>query len=183
MYTLVSKRPEFQKAVDHLKQELGAIRTGRANSALVENIMVEVYGQQMNVKSLANIMVPDPKSIVIEPWDKNILKDLEKGIRLNGAGLSVANEGNSLRCVIPPLTEESRRELVKLVGQKLEEARAAVRRVREDVKSDLVKEEESGRIREDDRYKMQDELDKLVVEMNVKMKTMSDEKEKEIMTV
>ena len=183
MYTLVSKKPEFQKAIDHLKQELGSIRTGRANTALVENIMVEAYGQPMNVKSLASITIPDAKSIVVDPWDKGVLKDLEKGIRAAGAGFSVVNEGQFLRCVIAPLTEETRKELVKILGQKLEEARGVVRRVREDAKAELVKEEESGRIREDDRYKMQDELDKLVAETNVKMKTMADEKEKEIMTV
>ena len=93
MYTLVSKKPEFQKAIDHLKQELGSIRTGRANTALVENIMVEAYGQPMNVKSLASITIPDAKSIVVDPWDKGVLKDLEKGIRAAGAGFSVGNEG------------------------------------------------------------------------------------------
>lgn len=183
MYTLISKRPEFVKAVEHLKQELGAIRTGRANTALVENITVEAYGQSMNIKSLASISVPDAKSIIIDPWDKGVIKDLEKGIRKAGAGFSVVNEGQFLRCVISPLTEETRKELVKLLGQKLEEARGVVRRVREVTKQELVKEEESGRIGEDDRYKMQDELDKLVAEMNVKMKTMADEKEQEIMTV
>ena len=177
------KKPDFEKIIDHFKQELGAVRTGRAHSALVENIMIEAYGQTMNVKSMASINVSDSKSLVVEPWDKGILKDLEKGIRLAGAGLSVVNEGNFLRCIIPPLTEESRKELAKLVGQKLEEARANVRHLREAIKTELVGEEESGKIREDDRYKAQDDLEKLVQDINSKLASMADLKEKEIMTV
>lgn len=183
MYSISDKKPEFNKIVEHLHQELGAVRTGRANTALVENIMVEAYGQSMNVKSLASITVSDAKSLVVEPWDKSVLKDLEKGVRAAGVGLSVVNEGIFLRCIIPPLTEESRKELTKLVGQKLEESRATTRRVREDIKTELMKEEEAGHLREDDRYKAQDELEKLVQDINARLKAMADEKEKEIMTV
>lgn len=180
---VVDFKPEFQKPIDHFKQELGGIRTGRATPALVENIMVDAYGEKLAVKSLASIAVPDPKSLMVESWDKTILKDLEAAIRNAGAGLSVSNEGNFLRIVLPPLTEENRKILVKLVNEKAEEARVALRSLREKVKEKIIDSEKKKEISEDARYKMQDELDKMISDFNAEIKRMVEGKEKDIMTV
>lgn len=180
---VIDYKSDFQKPIDHFKQELGGIRTGRATPALVENIMVDVYGEKLAVKSLASIAVPDPKSLVVEPWDKTILKDLETAVRNAGAGVSVSNEGNFLRIILPPLTEENRKILVKLVNEKAEEARVALRSLREKVKEKIIDAERKKEISEDARYKMQDELDKMISDFNAEIKRMVEDKEKEIMTI
>jgi ribosome recycling factor len=174
---------DFQKTIDHFKQELGGIRTGRATPALVENITVDAYGQKMPVKSLASIAVADPKSLVVEPWDKAILKDMEATIRNAGIGISVVNEGNFLRLVLPQLTEENRKMLARLVNEKAEEARVSIRSWREKVKEKILDAERKKEITEDLRYKMQDELDKMVSDFNAEIKKMAEDKEREIMTV
>ncbi len=176
-------RIDFQKSIDHLKQELGGIRTGRATPALVENIVLEAYGQKMSVKSLALIAVSDPKSLVVEPWDKTILKDLESTIRNAGIGISVVNESNFLRLVLPQLTEENRKMLVKLTGEKAEEARIVIRTLREKVKEKIIDSEKKKEIGEDARYKMQDELDKTVSDFNAEIKKLAEDKEKDIMMI
>ena len=174
---------DFQKITDHFKQELGGIRTGRATPAVVENIIVEAYGQKLPVKSTASTTIADSKSLIVEPWDKTILKDLETSIRNAGVGVSVVNEGNFLRIVLPQLTEDNRRMLVKLVNEKAEEARIALRAVREKAKEKIIDAEKKKEIAEDLRYKLQDELDKMVSDFNAQVKKMAEDKEKEIMTI
>src|SRR5512141_1687921 len=112
---LLTGKDEFQAAVEHFKHELAGIRTGRANSATVENIMVMAYGSAMPVKGVASIGVPDAKTITVDPWDKSLIKEIEKGIRDAGVGLNPVNEGALLRISMPALTEESRRSLLKVV--------------------------------------------------------------------
>ena len=176
-------KSEFQKAVDFFKTDISGLRTGRANAAIVENIMVEAYGGQMPVKGLANIAIPEARTIVIEPWDKSIIKDIEKAIRLAGTGLNPSNEGNILRLSLPQMTEENRKELIKVLGQKTEHARIQVRKVRDEVKEMIVETEKAKEISEDERFNLQDELDKMTGEFNDKIMMMREEKEKEIMTI
>jgi len=176
-------KSEFQKAVDFYKSDIASLRTGRANAAIVENISVEVYGGQMPVKGLANISIPEARTIVIEPWDKSIIKDIEKAVRLAGTGLNPSNEGNLLRLTLPQMTEETRKELIKILGQKSEAARVSVRQVREEIKEMIIEMEKSKEISEDERYNLQDELEKVTGEFNEKLLTMKEDKEKEIMTI
>jgi ribosome recycling factor len=176
-------RPEFQKAIDFYKTDIAGLRTGRANAAIVENIVVEVYGGQMPVKGLANIGIPEARTIVIEPWDKSIIKDVEKAIRLAGTGLNPSNEGNILRLTLPQMTEENRKDLIKVLGQKSENARVQIRKVREEVKDMIIEMEKEKEIGEDERFNLQDELDKVTGEFNDKILMMREEKEKEIMTI
>lgn len=176
-------KSEFQKAVDFYKTDIGGLRTGRANAAIVENISVEAYGGQMPVKGLANISIPEARTIVIEPWDKSIIKDIEKAIRLAGTGLNPSNEGNLLRLTLPQMTEETRKELIKILGQKSEAARVSVRQVREEIKEMIIEMEKTKEIGEDERYNLQDELEKVTGEFNDKLLAMREEKEKEIMTI
>lgn len=176
-------KPDFDKVLDHFKQELGGIRTGRASPVLVENITIDAYGEKMQVKAVAAISVADAKSLVIEPWDKNLVREMENTIRNAGLGVSVVNEGNFLRLVLPQLTEDNRKMLVKLMNEKVEEARISARSVREKVKEKIIDAEKKKEIGEDARYKMQDELDKMVSDYNAEIKKLSETKEKDIMTI
>jgi ribosome recycling factor len=174
---------EFVNVIIHFKEELSGLRTGRANAAMVENIVVEAYGGKMALKGVASITIPDSRSIVIEPWDKTLMKDVEDGIRNAGKNLNPVNEGAFLRVPIPALTEESRRELVKIIGQKAEETKIRIRKVREDIKNDVLTAEEANEITEDERFKMQDQLDKKTADLNLNIKEMAEEKEAEIMKI
>ncbi|OGL72442.1 ribosome recycling factor [Candidatus Uhrbacteria bacterium RIFCSPHIGHO2_12_FULL_57_11] len=176
-------KTEFQKVIDHLKRELGGLRTGRASSALVEDIQVEAYGTKMGMKGVGSISVPDSKTIQIEPWDKTLLKEIEKAVAASGLGINPVVDGNLVRISLPKLTEENRKELVKLVGKKLEEAKVGVRGVREKIRESIIAEERDKKISEDERFREQDELEKTVKSFIAEIDKTGEEKEKEIMTV
>jgi ribosome recycling factor len=180
---LATGKDEFQAAIEHLKKELSGIRTGRANAAVVEDIQVPAYGATMPVKGVASISVPDAKTITVDPWDKSLIKEIEKGIRDAGIGLNPVNEGTLLRISVPQLTEETRKQLAKVIGEKTEQARERIRGSREEVKGLIISAQGDGDITEDERYRLQDELEELVGKFNEEIKKMSEEKEKEIMTV
>lgn len=173
----------FEKVLEHLKGELASLRTGRATPALVEDLNVDAYESKMQLKGVASISVIDARTIAIEPWDKTLIKNIEKAIRDANIGLNPVVDGVVIRLSMPQLTEENRRELIKVVNKKLEEARAAIRRAREDIKSEILKAEENKEITEDERFKLQDSLDEMTREYNDRIKEMGEEKEKEIMNV
>ena len=176
-------RSGFEQALEFLKSELNGLRTGRANSALVEDIPVEAYGSTMPVKGVGNVLVPDSKTIMIEPWDKTLLKEIEKAVRAAPIGVSPVVDGSRVRITLPPLTEEGRKELVKIVNRKSEEARIGVRNVREEVKEAIVKLEKDKEISEDERFRLQEALETQVKSWNEKIAKLAEEKEKEIMTI
>lgn len=180
---IASGKDDFQATIEHFKKELSGIRTGRANSAVVENITVMAYGSPMTVKGVASIGVPDARTITVDPWDKSIIKEIEKGIRDAGVGLNPVNEGALLRISVPALTEESRRQLLKVIGEKSETARERIRGTREDVKNLIISSQTEGDLTEDERYHLQDELEAMVSGFNGQIKEMVEEKEKEIMTI
>lgn len=174
---------EFQDSIDFLKLDLSSLRTGRATPALVENVMVEAYGARTALIGLASISTPDSRTLVIEPWDKGILKDIEKGIQEAKLGLNPVVQGKLVRITLPSLTEESRKELIKVMGEKLEQARIAVRGVRDAVKTEVLKAEKDKEISEDDKYRLLEQLDKTAAGWNDKIKKIGEDKEKEIMTI
>jgi len=176
-------KPEFEKVIDHLKEELNTIRTGRATTAMLDRVVVEAYGVNTPLKQLATINVPDSKTLTIEPYDKSTIKDIEKAIQLADIGVSPVNEGNLVRISVPPLTEESRKELVKILNQKIEQSRISVRNLRDKIRDDIQKAEKENEITEDDKYKSFTDLDNLTTEYNAKIKEIADNKEKEIMTI
>lgn len=178
-----SYREDFKKILNFLKEELAGLRTGRANAAMVEGIMVDAYGTKMALKGVASINIPDARTIVVDPWDKSLVKEVEKAIRDSGKGLNPVNEGNFLRVSIPSLTEESRKQLAKVVGEKSEEARIKVRHLREAIKDEILEAEKNKEIAEDERFKLQEDLDRKVADINAQAKEIAAEKEKEIMTV
>ncbi len=176
-------KPNLDRTVEYLKGELSGLQVGRANPGLVEDLEVECYNQKMPLKQLASIQAPEPRSILIQPWDKSIIKDIEKAISNSKLGLSPVVEEDFIRLKIPPLSEERRRELTKIIQEKLEECRVSVRRQREEVWRQIQDLEKEGKIPEDDKFKAKDELQKVINDYNRQIEEISKRKEEEIMKV
>ena len=174
------KKPEFQKVIDFAHQEFGTIRTNRATPSLIENIKVDVYGSKMSLNQVASITSPEVKQLLVEPWDKNVLKDVEKAIETASLGLSVSNEGNFLRIKMPAMTEETRKEILKVLHEKLEKSKTSLRLVRDKIKEEIIKSEKSKEISEDDKYKLIEDLDKMTREFSDELFEMGKKKENEI---
>lgn len=180
---LETAHEELLNTIEFFKQELSQLRTGRATPALVENITVDAYGAPMAVKGVASISVSDAKTLLIEPWDKSLMKSIEDGIRNSGLGINPVNDGKVLRIIMPQMTEDNRRGLVKIVGQKAEETRIRIRQAREEARSMIIKAEEDGEMPEDQKFKDLEELDGICKDFNEKVKEISAEKEEEIMKI
>lgn len=176
-------RPKFDQAIDFLKNDIASLRTGRANPSMIENVMVEAYETRTQLSGLAAITVPDARSLLVEPWDKSLLKAIEKGILEAKLGLNPVVQGQQIRIPLPALTEENRKNLVKTLGEKLEHARKSIRNVRDEAKNEITKAEKDKAIGEDDKYKLLDQLDKAAAGCNERIKNIGEEKEKEIMTM
>ncbi len=174
---------EFGAIVDHYKKEVATLRTGRATPALVEHVLVEAYGVKTPLAQLAALSVPDPKTLIIQPWDKNILKDIERGITASNLGLSPVIDGDRVRLTLPPMTEETRKQLVKVLREKLETSRTNLRRLRDRVRDTITAKEKEKTMSEDERYRAQRELDEYTHEIQNQLIQIAESKEKEIMTV
>jgi ribosome recycling factor len=170
-------------AIQALDEDLAGIRTGRASPALVEKLPVEYYGTQTPLLQLASINVPEPRSLMIRPFDASSLKAIERAIRTSDLGLNPNNDGKAIRLNLPPLTEERRRELVKVVHNRVEEARVSVRNVRRDSIKDLREFEQEKLISEDDRNKGEVELQKITDRFIAEVNSVGERKEKEILEV
>ena len=175
--------PKFVKAIEHFKQDIASLKTGRANPAFLDSVLVEAYGAKSPLNQVSSIAVPDARSIVIQPWDKNVLKDIEKGIVEADLGVNPINEGDKIRIVFPQMTEESRKEIVKILNQKAEQARIAVRVLRDEVKEEILAAEQNKEFGEDERYNLVEKMDQVVGEYNGQIKAIADAKENEIMTI
>lgn len=174
---------DFDKAVEFFKEDISGLRTGRASAAIVEDISVEAYGTYQPLKSLASIAIPDPKTVNIDPWDKGILSAIEKAVRDSGLGINPVNTGSQVRIFLPELTSERRQELAKILHQKEEGARIAVRKIREEIKEMIKASEDGGEVTEDEKYRLEEDLDKVVKEYNDKVKEITEKKEVEINTI
>lgn len=178
-----AKRGDFDKAVSFLEGELGKLRTGRAHPGLVEDLLVDYYGTMMPIKQMASVSVPESRQILISPWDKGALAKIEGAIRESDLGLNPLNDGVGVRVVLPALTEERRKDLVKVLNTKAEEARIAVRSVREDIWKDIQEAEQNGEMGEDEKFRGKEDLQKVVDEYNARIEGLREKKEQEIMTV
>jgi ribosome recycling factor len=176
-------KEEFQKAIEHLKHDISNLRTGRATPALVEDIPVEAYGTKQPLKAVASISISDPKTIAVQPWDKSVLAAVESAIRQSPIGVNPVNDGKMIRVPLPDLTQERRIELIKVLHQKLEASRIAVRALREDVKGRIDAAESAKEIGEDEKFRQHEALEKLMKDLNETIKTIGEEKEKEIQTI
>ncbi len=166
------------KVFDHLHQEFAKLQTGRANAALVETIMVEAYGQKMELKGVASVSVQDARSMLIQPWDKSVLSAVEKAILMADIGVNPVNDGIAVRLNFPPMTEERRKGITKIVSQLTEQAKIAIRQDRQKV-NDVIKELDD----EDEVERLQKDLQKLVDEANATIEDAAKKKQEEVMTV
>ncbi len=173
----------MQKAVEALKQDLAAIRTGRASSALIERITVDFYGAPTPINQVATISIPEARLLVIQPWDKKMLTDIEKAIQRSDLGINPNNDGQVIRLNIPPMSEERRRDLVKTLHKKLDEHKVAVRNVRRDVQDKLRDREKKKEVSEDELKRSIDKLQKLTDRFIDEMDKVGKTKEQEILEV
>jgi len=178
-----SIKGDLEKSIEHFKEELNQVRTGRASAALVEGLMVDYYGVRSPLKQVASISIPEPRTIVISPWSKDNLVNIEKALRESQLNLNPNNDGQVIRLNIPPLNEERRKELVKLLNQKAEEAKISIRKHREEVWEEIQSLEKEGKIGEDDKFAGKDNLQKVIDEYNKKIEEIRAKKEEDIMTV
>ena len=172
---------KMQKALDKLAKDFNKLRTGRASTSLVEDIVIDYYNTPTPLKQLASISIPDSRTIAIQPWDRNAISDVEKGIMKSDLGLNPINDGKTIRINIPPLTEERRKELVKVAKKYTEEAKIAIRNIRREGNDTLKKMKNNKEITEDDMYSGQEEIQKLTDKYVEKAEELFKEKEKEIM--
>lgn len=180
---LQDSQSEFASALDFFKKEIGSLRTGQANPSVLDVVSVEAYGVMNPVNAVGNISVSDNKSIIITPWDKSVIKAIEKGIMEANLGLGVVNEGDKIRLTVPALTEENRRELVKKLNEKMEKTRIILRGVRDDIKNIIEKAFDDKEMSEDDKFRAMKELDEYTAKKNEELKDMRDKKEKDIMEI
>ena len=173
-------RPELDKAISFLERELAKIRTGRATPSLVEDIVCECFGQKFPLKQLAAISIPEPRQILIQPWDKSYIEGIVRALEKTGIGANPIVDKEVIRINLPFLSEEYRKELLRLLSQKQEEARKTIRRWREEAWDKIQEGYREGKIREDDKYQGKDELQDLVNEYNEKIENLGEKKKKEI---
>ena len=174
---------KMEKAIQVLKRDLASMRAGRATPALLEKVTVSYYGSEMPVNQLASISAPEPRLLVVQPWDKSALPEIERAILKSELGLTPTNDGNVIRIAIPALTEERRAELVKVVKKSGEESKVAIRNVRRDANEEIKKLGKNGEISEDDVRRGQDEIQKLTDRYIREVDEVIAAKEKEIMEI
>ena len=176
-------RDKMLKAMEHLAKEFVRVRTGRANPAMLENVMVDYYGNPTPLNQVGNVSVPEPQLIIIAPWEKSLLGEIEKSLMRADSGMTPQNDGNVIRLPIPPLTEERRKQLVKKVGALGEDAKTAVRQIRRDANDEFKKLQKDGDLSEDDAHRSMDEVQKLTDRHTGSVDELCKNKEKELMEI
>ena len=174
---------KMQNSLYNLKEEYSTIRAGRANPHLLDRIRVDYYGQPSSLQSVANVSVPEPRVILIQPWESSLIKVIEKEILASDLGLTPSNDGKAIRLVFPELTEERRKELVKDVKKKAENTKVAIRNIRRDANDTFKKQNKSGDLTEDDLDDLEEKIQKLTDKAIAEVDKVAEEKSKEILTV
>lgn len=180
---LTQQETRMDKTIEALKQEFASIRTGRASTSLLDKITVDYYGTPTPVNQVANVSAPEPRMILITPWDKSMIGAIEKAVLQSDLGLNPSNDGAVIRLAIPQLTEERRKELVKVVHKRAEEAKVAIRNIRRDANEVLKKEEKAKTITEDDSKDGQEKIQKLTDKKIKAVDDLKDKKEKDVLEV
>ena len=176
-------KERMQKTIEATQRSFNTIRTGRASTSLLDRVMVDYYGSETPLKSLANLSTPDATTIMIQPYDKGSMGQIEKAISLSDIGLTPNNDGDVIRLNIPPLTKERRKELVKMAGKLAEEGKVGIRNIRRDAIEEVRKQEKNSDISEDESRDLQDEIQSITDSFNKKVDDLLAVKEKDIMTV
>ena len=180
-YNFSQFKTELKKVEDFLHKEFTQLNIGRASPMVLDGVSGESYGSRVPLKNVANVSIEDPKTLRIAPWDKSQVKEIEKAIIGSNLGLSVATDDQGIRVIFPQLTTETRASLVKVLKEKLEEARITVRRERENVWKDVEAKEEDGKLTEDDKFAAKEDLQKIINETNTNLENIFEKKEKEVM--
>ncbi len=175
--------PKLSKAVEYFESELANIHTGRASANMVDSIMFEAYGTKQTIKQVANIMIPEPRQILIQPWDKGITGQIETAIRNSNLGFSPVNTGDAIRVNIPELTEERRKDFIKIAHEKAEEARVSVRNSRAEAWNGVKKAKNDSEIGEDEMYRGEHVIQAEIDKCNKQIEELSGKKEKELMEI
>jgi ribosome recycling factor len=178
---LAESKDKMAKAISHLQGEFGSIRTGRASPVFVEKLRVDYYGSEVPLQQLAGFSVPEPRLLVVSPYDKNAIKAIEKAIQASDLGITPGNDGAVIRLAFPQLTAERRKELVKVVKHRAEDARVAVRNVRRSARHDLEAFQKEGELSEDDLDRAEKELEKLTHEYVAEIDNLAAHKEQEML--
>jgi ribosome recycling factor len=173
----------MQAAVDVLTREFAGVRTGRANAALLDGVRVEAYGVLTPINQIASVSVPDPRTIVIQPWDASQMKEIEKGILKSDLGLTPSNDGKVIRLTMPTLTEERRKQLAKTVGKFAEDARVAIRNVRREANDKLKALARDKKVSEDEERRGHDQIQKTTDRFTARVDELAKKKEQEVLTV
>ncbi|WP_298703136.1 ribosome recycling factor [uncultured Veillonella sp.] len=180
---LKQEEARMDKTIEALKQEFASIRTGRASTSLLDKVMVDYYGSQSPVNQVANVTAPEPRLILVKPWDRSMIGPIEKAVLQSDLGLNPSNDGETIRLAIPQLTEERRKELVKVVSKRAEEAKIAIRNIRRDANDSLKKEEKAKTITEDTVKDGQEQIQKLTDKKIKAIDDLRDKKEKDVLEV
>lgn len=179
----ITTKERMQQSVESLQRQLGQIRAGRANASILDRVQVEYYGVMTPLNQLASITIPEARVLMISPFDKNSLKDIEHAINASDVGITPTNDGNFIRLVIPMLTEERRKELVKEMGKYIEDSKVAIRNIRRDAIEVAKKQQKNNELTEDDLKDLEKEIQKITDDAVKNVETVAKEKEKELLEV
>ncbi len=183
MPSISQAREHMDKALDAMRREFSTVRTGKASPALLDTVRVDAYGSKMPLNQVANVSAPEPRLLIVQPWDKSLMGTVEKAIKAAELGLNPSNDGNIIRVPVPALTEERRRDMVKLLHKLAEEGRVAVRHARQEGNKDIKRRESEGEISEDDARREMEQVQKLTDEYIHKIEQLLKAKEAEVMEV
>lgn len=173
----------MDRAVDKVAEDFGAIRTGRANPQLLNRVTVDYYGTRTPLNQLANFSVPEPRMLVVNPFDRSAVSDIERAIRESDLGLNPSTDGQVIRCVFPELTEERRRDYIRMAGQAAEEGRIAVRNIRRSARDDMQRMEDDGEVGQDEHHRFADHLDKATATRVHRIDQLLEQKEQDLLEV
>ena len=183
MPSIAHARERMDKSIAAVQREFGAVRSGKATPALLDTVRVEAYGSRMPLNQVASVSAPEPRLLIVQPWDKSLLSEVEKGIQNADLGLNPSNDGNVVRVPIPALTEERRKDLVRMLHKLAEEGRVAVRQVRQDANKDIKQRQAKHELSEDEARREMDEVQKLTDAHIKKIDDLLAHKEEEVMEV
>ena len=183
MVSITNFKPGFEEVLAFFNRDIATLRTGRATPALIEQVTIEAYGTKSPLQHMASIGTPDARTLIVQPWDKGLLKDIERGISQADLNMNPIIEGDAIRISLPAMNEENRRAIVKLLNEKAEAARVKLRQLREKARTEITAACEAGDMGEDEKFSGHKHVEEMMKEYNERIKTSADEKEKEIMTL
>ena len=183
MPSLAEARAQMEKALEALRREFASVRAGKATPALLDTVRVEAYGSKLPINQVGTVSAPEPRLVVVQPWDKSLIPAIEKAIREAQLGLNPSNDGSVIRIPIPPLTEERRKEMVRMLHKMAEEGRVAIRHARQEVREAIKRRQQAHELSEDDARRELDEVQRLTDEYIAKVDQLLKAKEQEVMEV